>query len=147
MIPDRFAPVLAEMAPLAERFRSAGHRLYLVGGTVRDLLRGGADASDLDATTDARPAQIKALLDGWADAIWTQGERFGTIGAHKINRPIPSPSSATWLATVAPRRSPSRVTSPSPVCFLNSAIAVRTSARAVSSVVSANTPSLSPFAR
>jgi poly(A) polymerase len=84
VIPDRFAPVLAEMAPLAERFRAAGHRLYLVGGTVRDLLRGGADASDLDATTDARPAQIKALLDGWADAIWTQGERFGTIGAHKI---------------------------------------------------------------
>ena len=86
MIPDRFAPVLAEMAPLAERFRAAGHRLYLVGGTVRDLLRGGADDGDrdLDATTDARPAQIKALLDGWADALWTQGERFGTIGAHKV---------------------------------------------------------------
>jgi poly(A) polymerase len=83
VIPDRFAPVLAEMAPLAERFRAAGHRLYLVGGTVRDLLRGGVDSSDLDATTDARPAQIKALLDGWADAIWTQGERFGTIGANK----------------------------------------------------------------
>lgn len=84
VIPDRFAPVLAEMAPLAERFRAAGHRLYLVGGTVRDLLRGGVDPGDLDATTDARPAQIKALLNDWADAIWTQGERFGTIGAHKV---------------------------------------------------------------
>jgi poly(A) polymerase len=84
VIPDRFAAVLAEMAPLAERFRAAGHRLYLVGGTVRDLLRAGADDHDLDATTDARPVQIKALLDGWADAIWTQGERFGTIGAHKV---------------------------------------------------------------
>ncbi len=84
MIPERFAPVLAEMAPLAERFRAAGHRLYLVGGTVRDLLRGAPDAGDFDATTDARPGEIKRLLDGWADAIWTQGERFGTIGANKV---------------------------------------------------------------
>jgi poly(A) polymerase len=38
MIPDRFAPVLAELAPLAVRFAAAGHRLYLVGGAVRDLL-------------------------------------------------------------------------------------------------------------
>ena len=36
-----------------------------------------------DATTDARPDEIKLLLRGWADAIWTQGERFGTIGAKK----------------------------------------------------------------
>jgi len=32
-------------------------------------------------TTDARPPDIKRCLEGWADAIWTQGERFGTIGA------------------------------------------------------------------
>ena len=38
MIPDRFAPVLAELSPLAARFEAAGHRLYLVGGTVRDLV-------------------------------------------------------------------------------------------------------------
>ncbi len=84
MIPDRFAPVLAELAPLAERFADAGHRLYLVGGTVRDLLVGGrAQDFDIDLTTDARPADIKRCLDGWADAIWTQGERFGTIGAQR----------------------------------------------------------------
>ncbi|MEO5900744.1 MAG: CCA tRNA nucleotidyltransferase, partial [Ilumatobacteraceae bacterium] len=85
MIPDRFLPVFAEMAPLTERFAAAGHRLYLVGGTVRDLLLGDADGldRDFDATTDARPGQIKACLAGWADAIWTQGERFGTIGAKK----------------------------------------------------------------
>ena len=82
MIPDRFAPVLAELAPLAERFESGGHRLYIVGGTVRDLLLDvGRDGSDLDLTTDARPPDVKRCLDGWADAIWTQGERFGTIGA------------------------------------------------------------------
>ncbi|HSH10199.1 MAG TPA: CCA tRNA nucleotidyltransferase [Ilumatobacter sp.] len=82
MIPDRFVPVLAELAPLATRFADAGHRLYLVGGTVRDLMiDSGREGFDLDLTTDARPPEIKACLAGWADAVWTQGERFGTIGA------------------------------------------------------------------
>jgi poly(A) polymerase len=82
VIPDRFRPVLDELSPLTERFKAAGHRLYLVGGTVRDLLVGDdRDDYDFDATTPARPAEIKACLQGWADAIWTQGERFGTIGA------------------------------------------------------------------
>lgn len=88
MIPERFQPVLAELAPLSDRFRDAGFRLYLVGGTVRDLLAAELAATagelfDFDATTDARPDDIKRLLRGWADAIWTQGERFGTIGAKK----------------------------------------------------------------
>ncbi len=82
MIPDRFAPVLAELAPLAQRFGAAGHRLFLVGGSVRDLLIDHPRQDfDLDLTTDARPDAIKACLEGWADALWTQGERFGTIGA------------------------------------------------------------------
>ena len=41
---------------------------------------------DFDLTTDALPEQIKVTLSGWADAIWTQGERFGTIGAKKGDR-------------------------------------------------------------
>ena len=87
MIPDRFAPVLEELAHVGALFRSAGHRLYLVGGTVRDLLGGHAQSNlDFDATTDARPEEIKRLLSGWADALWTQGERFGTIGARKGER-------------------------------------------------------------
>ncbi|MEZ5215201.1 MAG: CCA tRNA nucleotidyltransferase [Ilumatobacteraceae bacterium] len=86
MIPERFAPVLDELAPLAERFTAAGHRLYLVGGTVRDLLLGRDNSGDYDATTDARPPEIKRLLSGWADAVWTQGEKFGTIGARKGER-------------------------------------------------------------
>ena len=87
MVPDRFTPVLAELEPLAARFESAGHRLYLVGGTVRDLLvDAGRDDYDLDLTTDARPDAIKACIAGWADAVWTQGERFGTIGAKRGDR-------------------------------------------------------------
>jgi poly(A) polymerase len=82
VVPERFAPVFEELAPLAERFGRRGHQLHLVGGTVRDLLLGDPSHDfDLDLTTDARPTEIKACLEGWADAVWTQGERFGTIGA------------------------------------------------------------------
>lgn len=82
MVPERLTPVLRELEPLARRFHDAGHRVYVVGGTVRDLFMETArDDFDLDLTTDARPEAIKRCLAGWADAVWTQGERFGTIGA------------------------------------------------------------------
>ena len=90
MIPARFAPVLHEMEPLASRFRQAGHRLYLVGGTVRDLLLGDEakplDQMDFDATTTATPQETKKLVADLADAVWTQGERFGTIGLRMGDR-------------------------------------------------------------
>ena len=89
MIPARFEPVLQELSPLAERFRSAGHRLYVVGGTVRDLLLGDESigvSDDIDLTTSARPDEIHACLDGWADAVWNQGEKFGTVGARLGDR-------------------------------------------------------------
>jgi poly(A) polymerase len=87
VIPERWTPVIDEARPLAARFEGAGRRLYLVGGIVRDLLVGRhRDAPDLDFTTDARPDEIKRIIEGWADAVWTQGERFGTIGAKKGDR-------------------------------------------------------------
>ncbi|MBT5579304.1 MAG: CCA tRNA nucleotidyltransferase [Acidimicrobiaceae bacterium] len=74
--------IIDDMAPLTDRFAAAGYRLYLVGGVVRDHLLGFERGdSDLDATTDAPPGQIKALVSDLADAVWAQGERFGTIGA------------------------------------------------------------------
>ena len=84
MIPERLQPILDDVRPLADRFTDAGHTAYLVGGIVRDLVldrvRPGAD---LDLTTDARPEQTTVLLEGWADAVWAQGQAFGTIGARK----------------------------------------------------------------
>ena len=81
-VPERFRPLVESTTALAERFAGAGHRLYLVGGSVRDALLGESSLeSDLDLTTDALPDEIERLLKGWADAIWTQGKRFGTIGA------------------------------------------------------------------
>jgi poly(A) polymerase len=89
MVPERLQPLLDDTAPLARRFTAAGHRLYLVGGSVRDAIIGRpldpttGRPGDLDFTTDARPDDIEAVLRGWADAIWDQGRRFGTIGAKK----------------------------------------------------------------
>ncbi len=80
MIPERLAPILDEVRPLAARFEDAGHRLYLVGGIVRDLVLGRPLGGDIDLTTDARPEVTTALVRGWADAVWDQGARFGTIG-------------------------------------------------------------------
>ena len=79
MFPPRFAPILQEMEPLAALFREAGHRLFLVGGSVRDLFIGDSDAGtdlsliDFDATTTATPDQIKKIVNPIADALWTQG--------------------------------------------------------------------------
>ncbi|MGH1502909.1 MAG: CCA tRNA nucleotidyltransferase [Acidimicrobiales bacterium] len=77
-----YASIASAVAPVATDFVAAGFQLFLVGGVVRDLLldRHGA-GDDIDATTDARPADIKRLLAPHASALWTQGERFGTIGA------------------------------------------------------------------
>ena len=82
--PDDLAWLLEVCRPIAERFVGAGHEILLVGGAVRDLATGrDVRRPDLDLTTDARPPETLRLLDGWVDAVWRQGERFGTIGARR----------------------------------------------------------------
>ena len=89
MQPARFEAVVAELAPITAAFAAAGHHLYIVGGTVRDLMLGRELATlDFDFTTDARPEVVKSLLDGRVDAVWTQGERFGTIAAKRGGRTL-----------------------------------------------------------
>jgi poly(A) polymerase len=73
----RVSPVADE---LGRRFAAAGHELHLVGGTVRDALL-GRPSDDLDFATSAHPDTTVELLTGWAEAIWTTGAEFGTIGA------------------------------------------------------------------
>ncbi|MDE0654528.1 MAG: hypothetical protein OXI26_12875 [bacterium] len=79
----------AMLVPWGERFAAAGGwRLYVVGGAVRSLLGGtplGPD-DEVDMTTDARPETVRRVLGGWADTVWTQGERFGTVGCRRQNR-------------------------------------------------------------
>ncbi len=83
MIPERFQPLVHATAELARRFDKAGRRLYIVGGPVRDAFAGISaerGEKDLDLTTDAPPDEVERLVKGWADAVWLQGKRFGTVG-------------------------------------------------------------------
>src|SRR3546814_17533113 len=81
VIPERLAPVLEVVRPRSARFDEAGHRLYLVCGIVRDLVLGRPLAGgNIDLTTDSVPDVTTALAKGWADAVWDQGSRFGTVG-------------------------------------------------------------------
>ena len=75
-----FDDLCAAVSPVADRFLANGFRLYLVGGVVRDRLLGVDSTPDLDLTPDAPPERIRELIDGVADAVWLQGERFGTVG-------------------------------------------------------------------
>ena len=80
-----------EIDPLAkelgDRFQAAGHELYLVGGAVRDLVM-RRDAPDTDFATDATPAETSRLLQGWAEARYLVGVRFGTVGARRDGRSL-----------------------------------------------------------
>lgn len=92
VIPQRVRPLLVETRSLAERFREAGHQIYLVGGVVRDLIVRPEHLEDpgvdLDMTTDALPEETERLIAGWADATWSQGKRFGTIAARRGARRV-----------------------------------------------------------
>jgi poly(A) polymerase len=84
-VPERLRPLLAPDSPvqeLASRFAAAGHRLHLVGGSVRDAIL-GVSGNDLDLATDARPEVIEHLVEGWAEHVWLQGKAFGTIGCSR----------------------------------------------------------------
>ncbi len=66
-------PIPDGVRAIAATLRAAGHEAYLVGGCVRDLLR-GVEPADWDMTTDARPAQMVELFAG---ALYEN--RFGTV--------------------------------------------------------------------
>lgn len=68
---------------LARIFREQGFELYMVGGTVRDLLLHRDTPPDADLATNARPDDIKRLAAKTNPAaIVTVGEQFGTVRLH-----------------------------------------------------------------
>jgi poly(A) polymerase len=82
----RVSPLAQE---LGRRFAADGHRLYLVGGSVRDALLGRlGDSTDLDFTTDATPDLVQRLLAGWAERQWDTGIAFGTVGAYRHGQTV-----------------------------------------------------------
>jgi len=93
---ERVVSELLRVPPAADElgrvFAEHGHRLHLVGGSVRDALLGRPDSAapaaaagsstppDLDFTTDARPERVLEITRGWAEATWEAGIAFGTVG-------------------------------------------------------------------
>jgi poly(A) polymerase len=74
-------PVVGDLGRL---FARSGFELALVGGPVRDIFLGERlGGGDFDLTTNATPEQVLALVTDWADATWTVGIAFGTIGLRK----------------------------------------------------------------
>ena len=114
-VPERFRPLVEATTDLAGRFAAADRALYLVGGSVRDALvaqapppegaRAGAPGARTGAQRRCRaslrptttspptpgPDEIEQIVGGWADAVWTQGKRFGTIGCRTGGRSTRSP--------------------------------------------------------
>src|SRR6266545_2834656 len=64
------------------KLNEAGHDAYVVGGCVRDAIR-GVDPQDWDVATDATPEEIQKLF---ARSLYTN--RFGTVvvrsGDHEV---------------------------------------------------------------
>jgi poly(A) polymerase len=68
---------------LAEAFRAQHKQLYIVGGTVRDVLLHREDSNDEDLATDATPDEIKRIVaPTHPNAVVLVGERFGTVRLH-----------------------------------------------------------------
>src|SRR5438552_2333274 len=71
-----------DVASVVEKLRHGGYEAYVVGGCVRDAIR-GVDPQDWDIATDATPDEIQKLF---ARSLYTN--RFGTVvvrsGEHEV---------------------------------------------------------------
>ncbi len=65
---------------LLDLFRPTGHRLYIVGGHVRDRLL-GIPPGDMDLSTDAVPDVVRRLLEETGFSVLDMGVEFGTLTA------------------------------------------------------------------
>lgn len=82
MVTDLSLRVPADVEKVVDRLREAGHDAYVVGGSVRDALR-GVDPHDWDVTTEASPEEIQAVF---RRSLYNN--RFGTVvvrsGEHEV---------------------------------------------------------------
>jgi poly(A) polymerase len=74
---------------IVRTLRDRGHKAYLVGGCVRDLLLGRAPA-DYDVTTDATPEQVMRIFP----ETYAVGAQFGVVLV-----PVPKEDAASCVST------------------------------------------------
>ena len=72
----------ADVTTVVDRLRSGGHEAYVVGGCVRDAIR-GVEPADWDVATDATPDEIQATF---RRSLYTN--RFGTVVVRMGDREI-----------------------------------------------------------
>jgi putative nucleotidyltransferase with HDIG domain len=63
---------------IAKIFSNNGKSVYLVGGAVRDMLRGG-EGKDLDLATDALPEDVTAMFHAAKCRVIPTGIKHGTV--------------------------------------------------------------------
>ena len=74
---------------LAKAFYARHKQLYIVGGTVRDVLLHREESNDADLATDATPDETKQIVaPTHPTAVVLVGERFGTVRLHYPYRVI-----------------------------------------------------------
>ena len=73
---------LDDAVAVVRRLRGAGHEAFLVGGCVRDIIR-GVTPQDFDIVTAARPEQVRALFARTVPI----GARFGVVLVIEGGRP------------------------------------------------------------
>lgn len=71
---ENIIPVPVYLVPIYKKFHEANYKLYLVGGSVRNLLM-GRPVKDWDLTTNATPEDMLKLFP---DAFYDN--QFGTVG-------------------------------------------------------------------
>jgi poly(A) polymerase len=84
-VPERLRALLDPESPvpqLARLLAESGHQCFLVGGSVRDALLNRRHI-DVDIATSARPEIVERVVRPWADHVWLQGQRFGTVGCER----------------------------------------------------------------
>lgn len=79
-----FSKIPADIHIISDIFSKAGHKLFLVGGSVRDAIR-GRDPEDFDLATDAIPEQTIELLKEFKCKL--HGEAFAVVVVHTDEHP------------------------------------------------------------
>lgn len=74
--PEIYVP--SAVIGIGECIKAAGGESYVVGGWVRDRLR-GVECNDIDLATNLTPEQVKTAVKRLG-RLYALGERFGTIG-------------------------------------------------------------------